>query len=235
LKRYHPDWAMMLAGLRTARPFILTAAGALIISYVDRFIIDKFIGREALGIYTFYSTISIGLLSLGASVSHQFLPKVIAGYASGRDAYRASLQSFFWSLFVITSGMTIVAGLTMWPTLALFGLSQYAASIWVFYSMLPGVLLRILADVPSYALYAARADGSLLLCNVGSAIISVLLNIALIPILGIYGAAIASGVASGILLLVLTFLTMRKMREVHASPGATSLAGLPTDAEMLYP
>ena len=60
--------------------------------------------------------------------------------------------------------MIILAGLAMRPMVALFDLSAYAAGIWVFYSMLPGVLLRILADVPSYALCAARADGNLLFC-----------------------------------------------------------------------
>ncbi|MFX5562570.1 hypothetical protein ABTD73_19145, partial [Acinetobacter baumannii] len=78
LSGYRPDVRNIRAGLRVARPFMLTAAGALVISYVDRFVIDAFVGRDALGIYTFYSTILIGLLSLGGSVSHQFLPKVIA-------------------------------------------------------------------------------------------------------------------------------------------------------------
>ncbi len=235
LRGKRPDWNWIYRGLRTARPFMLTAGGALTITYVDRFIIDEFLGREALGIYTFYSTISIGLLSLGASVSHQFLPKVIAGYASGQKDYRANVRAFFWSLFGIASGMTVFAGLTIWPMLALFSLPAYAASIWVFYSMLPGVLLRILADVPSYALYAARADGKLLFCNVGSAILSILLNIALIPVFGLYGAALSSGLTSGTLLLALTYFTVRKMRDPRQEPGAAASAGLPMDTDMLYP
>lgn len=235
LRGKRPDWNWIYHGLRTARPFMLTAGGALTITYVDRFIIDEFLGREALGIYTFYSTISIGLLSLGASVSHQFLPKVIAGYTSGQKDYRANVRAFFWSLFGIACGMTVFAGLTIWPMLALFSLPAYAASIWVFYSMLPGVLLRILADVPSYALYAARADGKLLFCNVGSAILSILLNLALIPVFGLYGAALSSGLTSGTLLLTLTYFAARKMRDPRHEPGAAASAGLPMDTDMLYP
>jgi O-antigen/teichoic acid export membrane protein len=235
LRNRRPDWGWINAGLRIARPFMLTAAGALTITYVDRFVIDEFTGRQALGIYTFYSTISIGLLSLGASVSHQFLPRVISGYASGPRAYRSSLRSFFWSLFAIASGTTIFAGLAMWPMLALFDLSVYAASIWVFYSMLLGVLLRILADVPSYALYAARADGNLLLCNLGSAIVSIALNFALIPGLGLYGAALSNCVASGVLLFALTVFAVQRMREHRTEPGATTSVGFLTDTDMLYP
>jgi O-antigen/teichoic acid export membrane protein len=232
LKGYRPNWSTILAGLRVARPFLLTASGALVISYVDRFFIDSFIGREALGIYTFYSTIAIGMLSLAASVSHQFLPKVIAGYATGIEAYQLILRSFFWSLLALASGTTVISGLLMEPMLKLLDLTAYAAYIWVFYAMLPGIFLRILADVPSYALYAARADNDLLLCNLGSAFISTLLNLALIPIFGIYGAALTGGVASGALLLSLAFLASRRIRGNHREPAPVVL---PTDPDMLYP
>ncbi len=235
LKGYRPNWKAILAGLRTARPFMLTAAGALIISYVDRFVIDRFVGREALGIYTFYSTVLIGLLSLGGSVSHQFLPKVIAGYAASAEAYRAALRSFFWSLLGLALGTTIISGVVMGPMLTMLGLSVYVSGIPVFYAMLPGIFLRILADVPSYALYAARADTYLLLCNLGAALISMLLNVLLIPVLGIYGAALTGGVASAVLFFSLAFLALAKLREDRREPGATATVCLPTDPDAFYP
>jgi O-antigen/teichoic acid export membrane protein len=235
VRNRRPDWAWIRSGLRTARPFMLTAAAAQTITYVDRFIIDQFAGREVLGVYTFYSTISIGLLSLGASVSHQFLPKVIAGYVSGQEAYRANVRTFFWSLFSIACGMTILAGLAIWPMLALFGLSTYAANIGVFFLMLPGVLFRVLSDVPSYALYAARADASLLFCNLGSAMAAILFNMLLIPVLGIYGAALSSCIASTFLFVILSVLAMRKMREDRADAAVPTSDDLPTDRDVLYP
>jgi O-antigen/teichoic acid export membrane protein len=235
LRNKRPDWAWIYAGLRVARPFMLTAVGALTISYVDRFLIDGFIGRGALGIYTFYSTISIGILSLGASVSQQFLPKIIGAYESGMAAFAKAVRSFFWSLFAVAGTMVVLAALFISPVLALLQLTQYAGSAGVFFLMLPGVLLRILCDVPSYALYAARADGKLLFCNLGSAIISILLNAALIPVVGIYGAAVSSCLASGVLLFALTFFTVRRMREGRTEPGAPPSVGLPTDTDLLYP
>jgi O-antigen/teichoic acid export membrane protein len=221
-----PDWTWISAGLRTAQPFMLTATGALIITYFDRFVIDRYEGREALGIYTFYSTIAVGLLSLGASVSHQFLPKVIAGHAAGLDPYRKSLRSFLRSLFGVALAMTAFAGMSLFPILSMFGLGTYAKSIWVFYLMLPGVLLRTLADVPSYALYAARSDRTLMLCNAASAIASVLLNILIVPVAGIYGAALSNCIASGLLLITLTFFVLNYLRDCRKeadSAGALSV------------
>jgi O-antigen/teichoic acid export membrane protein len=235
LRGHRPDWNAILNGLCTARPFMLTAAGALIISYVDRFVIDRFVGREALGIYTFYSTILIGLLSLGGSVSHQFLPKIIAGYTAGPAAYRKALRSFFWSMLALAAGTMVMSGLLMGPMLTALGLSTYASGISAFYAMLPGIFLRMLADVPSYALYAARSDKYLLFCNLGSALVSTVLNFMLVPVFGIYGAALTGGVASATLFFSLVFLTVRSMRESIREPGATASVGLPTDPDMLYP
>ena len=235
LRGYRPDWSTIREGLWTARPFMLTAAGALVISYADRFVIDIFVGRDALGIYTFYSTILIGLLSLGGSVSHQFLPKVIAGYAAGIDAYRAALRTFLWSMLALASGTVIICGFAMGPMLSVLGLSTYASAIGVFYAMLPGIFLRMLADVPSYALYAARSDNYLLICNLGSAVVSTLLNVLLIPVYGIYGAAVTSGIASAVLLLSLALLAIHRMRETRKKAAALGTVGLPTDPDMLYP
>ena len=232
---YNPDWTLILHGLRTARPFLLTATGALVISYVDRFVIDQFVGREALGIYTFYSTILIGLLSLGGAISHQFLPKVIAGYAAGANEYRAALQTFLWSMMALAAGTTVFCGLSMEPILRLLGLPAYESGILVFYAMLPATFLRMLADVPSYALYAARSDKSLLFCNLGSAAVSTLLNFLLVPQLGILGAALTGLIASAVLFLSLTILAIREMRRNFRKSTAVISDGFPVGPDTLYP
>jgi O-antigen/teichoic acid export membrane protein len=230
-----PDWGWIANGLRVARPFMLTAVGALTISYVDRLMVDRFVGRSALGIYTFYSTISIGMLSLGASLSHQYLPKVIAAWSDGADAYRDAVRAFFRSLSAVAVGMLVVAAALIWPLVALLQLTQYEASVGVFFLMLPGVLLRILADVPSYALYAAKADGSLLVWNLVAAMAAIVLNLALVPVIGIYGAALSGSIASGVLLVALSVLTLRRIRRAALEPGAAAAVDLPTDADLLYP
>jgi O-antigen/teichoic acid export membrane protein len=198
--------------------------------------IDMWVGRGPLGIYTFYSTIMIGMLSLGTSVSHQFLPKVIEAWSAGANPYRKAVHSFFWSLASIAAGMVALAAVVISPLMSVLQLNQYAASVGVFLLMLPGVLLRILADVPSYALYAAKADTSLLICNLGSAIAAILLNLVLVPALGIHGAALSGSIASGALLAALSVLALRRMRQaVREPPGAGEAVALPTDADLLYP
>lgn len=216
IRYYRPDLDWILTGLRTARPFMLTAVSALMLSYIDRFFIDGFVGREGLGIYTFYSTILIGILSLGTSISHQFLPRIISGHTIGAGAYRRIVVLFFVSMLIVAGGLVFVTGITMGPLLRLFGLRDYAEHIGVFYLMLPGVFLRMLADVPSYALYAAHSDRTLLLCNIAAAAVTIASNIVLVPILGIGGAALSGALASATLFLCLGIVARDRIRNYRS-------------------
>ena len=169
LRNKRPDWAWIGNGLRVARPFMLTAAGALTISYVDRFMIDGF-RRTGCARHLHVLFDDLDRYSFAGRLG---VPAVPAQNHRGLVRRRGSLshvvRSFFWSL---RGRGCRNAGAIRRPdhaVAAVLQLAQYAASVGVFFLMLPGVLLRILADVPSYALYAAKADTSLLICNLGSA------------------------------------------------------------------
>jgi O-antigen/teichoic acid export membrane protein len=129
----------------------------------------------------------------------------------------------------------LLAGVLIYPLMSLLRLEQYTQGVGVFFLMIPGLLLRVLADVPSYALYAARADAGLLVCNLGSAFVSVALNFLLIPLMGNYGAALSSCLASAVLLVTLTYAAARMIRHDVGKPASASPDAYPTDADMLYP
>jgi O-antigen/teichoic acid export membrane protein len=214
IRQYRPDWRAIWAGLRVARPFMLTALSALTLSYFDRFIIEAYLGREVLGVYTFYSTVAIGILSLGASISHQFLPKVIAGYAKGAVEFRRVLRVYALSLSGVGVAVVVACAIAVWPALMLLHLDTFSLGLPAFYIMLVGVLIRILADVPSYALYAAHADKVLLGCNLAAAAVSILVNVLLISRLGLVGAALANVAASLTLLLTLGYFAWSRHQAV---------------------
>lgn len=232
LRHYRPDLDWILAGLRTARPFMLTALSALMLSYIDRFFISGFTGRGELGIYTFYSTILIGLLSLGTSISHQFLPRIISGYIAGVNPYRRIVKLCFVSMLIAAGALVFVMGVTMGPLLRLFGLRDYAEYIGVFYLMLPGAFLRMLADAPSYALYAAHSDRALLLCNVIAAAVSIVSNAVLVPIFGIGGAALSGVLASATLFLCLGVIARDRIRNYR--PRSPEAAAVSNDTHTRY-
>jgi len=54
-------------------------------------------------------------------------------------------------------------------------------------------------------------------------------------VFGIYGAALAGGLASAALFFSLVGFVTRRMRQNFREPGALESIGLSTDADMLYP
>ncbi len=212
VRRYRPDWHSIWGGLRVARPFMITAFSALTLSYFDRFMIEAYLGRELLGVYTFYSLLVIGILSFGTSISHQFLPKVIASYEEGAAEFRGVVRVYALALGAVGGGVVLICALAIWPALILLELNEFSSGLPAFYIMLAAALIRIMADVPSYALYAAHKDKVLLWCNLAAAAIAIVMNVLLVSRLGLVGAACASLVASFVLLLALGYFAWNSRR-----------------------
>jgi len=212
LRIYRPDWNAIWGGLRVARPFMITAFSALTLSYFDRFLIEAYLGRETLGVYTFYSMLVIGILSFGTSISHQFLPKVIASYKTDAVAFRRVIRVYALSLGAVGGGVVLIAAVAIWPALVLLELRQFSSGLPAFYIMLMAALIRIMADIPSYALYAAHRDKVLLWCNLAAAAVAVIVNTLLVKPFGLVGAACASLLASSVLLLALGYFAWSARR-----------------------
>jgi O-antigen/teichoic acid export membrane protein len=212
LAGFRPDWTWIQTGLRTVQPFIATAIGTLALTYVDRFVIESFMGRDAVGIYTFYSTICIGIMSLGTSVSHQFLPRIVAAHGESPAAFKQVIAIFLFAQSAVAGSMALLTAAAVWPILLVLQLNLYADWIHVFYVMLLGAMLRAVSDVPSYALYAARADRRLLACNLGAAALSLVLNVLLVPHIGLMGSAVAMAVSSAFVLIALGAPVLSRLR-----------------------
>jgi len=214
LRVYRPDWNSIRGGLRVARPFMITAFSALTLSYVDRFLIEAYLGRSTLGVYTFFSMLVIGILSFGTSVSHQFLPKVIASYKTDAGAFHRVMRVYALSLGAVGGGVVLIAGVAIWPALVLLELTHFSTGLPAFYIMLVAALIRIMADIPSYALYAAHSDKVLLWCNLAAAAVAVIVNTLLVKPFGLVGAACASLLASSVLFLALGYFAWSARRPV---------------------
>lgn len=200
------DWAWIGRGLRVSVPFLVTTGSALLLSYLDRFIIDIYVGREAVGVYTFYSTIAIGLMSLTATVSQQFLPRIVEAGALGPDQLRSALRKFLFVHLAATSCFIAVAAIGIMPALHFVGQEAYAAHLTSYYLLISAAGLRALCDVPTYGLYALHADRRLLAANLAAFCTSLILNFLLVPKIGILGAAIAMLASAVVLAISQTFL-----------------------------
>jgi O-antigen/teichoic acid export membrane protein len=203
------DWRWIGAGLRVARPFMVTAVAALGVSYIDRFFIEAYHGVAAVGVYTFFSGIAIAVHTLvHAGVLMLRIPRLVAAHGEpGR--LRVELRRLFWATLAAAVAIAILAGLAVHPVLTLVGQAVYGQQIAIFYVLLGAAILLCLADVPVYALYAGQRDLQLLIVNLAGFIVVIIANLLLVPRFGGIGAAWAS--ASGGLALAAAALLMLRL------------------------
>jgi O-antigen/teichoic acid export membrane protein len=195
------NWRWLARGLKTSTPFMLIVASVLTSAYCDRFFIDGYLQRRDVGIYTFFSMLTIGVQSLITSISQQYLPLIIAARHEGANAHRQSLIAFTKTLAFCSTAANAAAIVAIYPLLWLIGKPEYTANLSIFFVLLGASALRGFADIPAHALYSAGADRELLISNVTSALIAIGLSILLIPALGLFGAALGS-LGAGLVLLI---------------------------------
>jgi O-antigen/teichoic acid export membrane protein len=199
----------MRSGLRIAAPFVVTTGASMGLLFLDRFIIEAFKGLGPVGIYTFFAGITTSLHTLvNTGVSLIRMPRLVKAHHDGDEPqFRRELGAM--ARITAASAVFLVAliAVAITPILRLVDKSIYGESLGVFYLLLGAALIRCLADLPIYALYAKHRDLQLLVVNVLAVGVSIAVNLLLVPVLGLLGAAFAA--VAGALTLLLGALALR--------------------------
>ncbi len=223
-----------LTGLRAATAFALPCYAANVAQFLnyklDVFVVGFFAGTASVGRYTLAVSLAQLLWLMSNSVASVLLPKIAASTASSdagasiRHTARVTRLSL-WATALC--GLTLgVLGTQAIPLL--YGEAfrpSVAALLWV----LPGIVIFSVANVlAAYMAGIGKPRLNLLVSGV-SLIVTITLDLALIPNLNIVGAAIASTVSYTLsaLLLIVFFVreTGASLREV--------LLPTPDDVKML--
>ena len=187
------------SGVRASVPFYikdLTGAGSL---YLDRFILSLMLGLELTGVYTLFWSIANVLHNLTVfSVIQPKLPKLIAaGQKADPTEFRTIERQLQIEAGVWIAALAIgasVALLVLLPFLERPALYDHLAIFWI---VLLATALRAAADGYGFVLLALHRDKAIAVISVAGAIASVVFNVALIPLLGLAGAALAYVLTSG--------------------------------------
>jgi O-antigen/teichoic acid export membrane protein len=223
-----------LTGLRAATAFALPCYAANVAQFLnyklDVFVVGFFAGTASVGRYTLAVSLGQLLWLMSNSVASVLLPKIAASTASSDDgaSIRHTARVTRLSLWATAlCGLTLgVLGTQAIPLL--YGepfRPSVAALLWI----LPGIVIFSVANVlAAYMAGIGKPRLNLLVSGV-SLIVTITLDLALIPNLNIVGAAIASSVSYTLsaLLLIVFFVreTGASLREV--------LLPTPDDVKML--
>lgn len=178
--------------LKTSIPMVLAAAFQLCLSFIDIIILGFFVSSELIALYFAATRISTQVAAVQFSVTSAFSQRMSGLYATGKtEEFHALIHKaarwIFWPTLLIAVGVLIVG----WPLLWLFG-EEFTAAYWLLPILVAGLLARASTGGAEDALKMTGFEREEFKIKGFSTVINVLLNLALIPYYGIYGAAIAT-------------------------------------------
>lgn len=210
-----PDFSIIKPYLKYGIPLIPTLIAMFVISSSDRYIIGYFLGTKAVGIYS----ASYSIASIIAFFSSVFLyvlrPKIFNLFDNGKKSEVKSYLTYsmkYIMMFCIPSffGLTFLSR----PILMLLTTSEFISidSIIIIPIVSCAILIYIIGQIYSeiIKLYKQTIIFSIVVAFVAA--INVVLNIILIPFLGITAAAITTLIAYAIMAILLYFKSKKYLR-----------------------
>jgi len=185
-----PRW--MAHGVRSSLPlYIKDLAGSLNL-YLDRFLISAFLGLELTGVYTLFWSFAnvVQNLAIGSVMQPQ-LPVLIQRASDGAEAFRAlerrlQIEVGAWTVLLMVGALIGIPLLLPYLDRPLL-----LAHLPVFWLVMAATVMRIGADSYGFVLLALHRDAAIALISVAGVLASAVLNLVLVPTLGVNGAALA--------------------------------------------
>jgi O-antigen/teichoic acid export membrane protein len=203
LKIANLDIAWIRRGILVAFPFLVISAAQLTMDFSDRYLIDYFLGKSDVGVYSFFYGIANVPTTLITSVLVAgYYPKVINAYKfQDKIGQRhALIRKFLWQSIGLAISVCAIVISLIHVLLDFVEKRPLIDQINVFYLMLGQVILFSIQVVVQTILYARHEDRFLLVSAVTGALSNIFLNIFLIPNLGIIGAVMSTILSMGLML-----------------------------------
>jgi O-antigen/teichoic acid export membrane protein len=178
-------------------PLLITEISFLLLTYADRYMIVGYIGKDALGLYSVgYNIASYISDALMFSLSYSIVPIYVTLYGEkGREETEVFLKSSMHYLLVflipICVGFTSVSN----DLLVLLASEKYAHAATFSPIILIGSFFLGVNRILNAGLYLKKRTNILLAIMLTAVVINIILNVILLPIYGVTGAAIATLVA----------------------------------------
>ena len=209
-------WSLDLRHIRRAVAFSapLAAAGllAMIATMTDRIVLERFVTLDQLGLYSVGASIAYGLNSLSNGIYKAIEPQVyqLAVTSSLDEQVVRMKKAIVWLLVVLGAVMIAFSR----EIVMLLAAPSFRESYKVLALMTPAVVLRGVAIPLSTYAVAVHRTGAVSLVYLAGAVVSFATNLALVPWLGIYGAAVAS-VATWLVIFSMYRVVTERQRAVR--------------------
>lgn len=198
--------------LKTAIPLLLLASSNIILSRTDLIMLGVLEGTDSSGYYNAASRIALlvgfPLIAinaiLGSIMSQLFNSKQI-------ENLRRIIKYAAWVCFLVSVLASFFVVLLSTELLQLFG-QEFTAHTKALHILVIGQVICSLAGPAGYLLIASGSQNNLSKIVAASALLNIILNLILIPMYGVVGAALSTIISLGISNLSLALVGIKKLK-----------------------
>ena len=188
------DWLWIRNGFKTSIPFLVGTVAYKVIEFSDRYMIDYYMTKADVGVYTFFGSIANTMQTLVFTlVVMMYYPKMIELYKDNKlDDFKDTTKKFFWEVMIYSILIIIGISIFIYPVLEYMDKIEFIENINVLWILLGGILILNISFVPHYTLFVKHRDMAIRNITIIGAGLNVVLNIILIPSYGLVGAGVAT-------------------------------------------
>lgn len=191
LRKINFRW--ILKGVKISYWFFLGTVSYKIIEFSNRYIIDLYYSKTEVGIYSFFhqvtSLISVVVFTLVIMINY---PKLLIAYDQSNESSFKTIKLNMFNQILTWSVITgVVILLMLLPLISFLDKTGYAENYHIGIILVLSNIALNMSFVWHYILYAFRKDKWIFSTTLYGAVLNLLLNFILIPLLGILGAALA--------------------------------------------
>ena len=185
------NFTWIKSGLKISMPFFMGTIAYKIVEFSNRYIIDFFMSKSDVGVFTFFANIANALQTIVYTlVIMMYYPKIIAAYQSGSET-ATLIKNFTKETILYSMICSVVIAISIYPILGFLNKTEFFENLPIFWILLISILFANLSLVPHYQLFAMKKDILIRNITIGVAILNVVLTLTLVYFYGLYGAAIA--------------------------------------------
>ena len=206
------DIGWLKKALKFSGMILLSTVFLKIIEFSDRYFINYFLSKQDLGVYTFYFQLSnlINVVIFTLFISFLY-PKIMRSVLQkDRLKYEENKRSLNKNILKVVLTFALGYYFILPYILEHLQRPQLRENQLLLLIMLLGVVMINLSYASHYFLITEKRDSLILKITILTATINVILNILLLPIVGIYGSSIAL-LVSGVLMFLMKNRFERKI------------------------
>jgi O-antigen/teichoic acid export membrane protein len=212
LTQWHFDPSIAKQLLVDSWPFIFIATFTTLYSRVDQVMLKHMIDAEAVGLYDAAVRIAEAWLIVPAVITTSLFPAIINARISNTAEYFRRLKILTVAIFSVSVVVAFLFSSSAYFIIVFLYGDAFAASVSAFVIYTWGTVFAALDGVTRSYLVAENKRLTIFIVTGLSALANIVLNLILIPIYGIAGAAIATLLSYGILCTPLLFILAQKIR-----------------------